>query len=271
MTSHPNPSGTAQTDTRFQRFRAGVRRLYYGMTPGAQRWRLTLLTFDIVTIAYFVISSMLDPNRSNHIADYLIAAVLTADYLLRLAAAHRPVRAVFEFTAVTDLVVILSLLASAFIDNLAFLRVVRMLRLLRSYHLLKELRDASAFFRRNEEIIQSAINLFVFVFVVTAIVYVAEAHRNPEINTYLDALYYTVTTLTTTGFGDITMTDSFGRFLTVMIMIFGVGLFLRLVQTIFRPQKIHYTCPDCGLSRHDPDAVHCKHCGRTIHIPTEGE
>jgi voltage-gated potassium channel len=35
--------------------------------------------------------------------------------------------------------------------------------------------------------------------------------------------------------------------------------------------KVRYTCPDCGLNRHDPDAVHCKHCGRTINIATEGE
>ena len=59
--------------------------------------------------------------------------------------------------------------------------------------------------------------------------------------------------------------------ISVAIMIFGVALFLRLIQTIFRPQKVHHRCPDCGLSRHDPDAVHCKHCGRTINIPTEGE
>jgi voltage-gated potassium channel len=39
---------------------------------------------------------------------------------------------------------------------------------------------------------------------------------------------------------------------------------------LFRPQKVHYECPDCGLTRHDPDAVHCKHCGATIHIETEG-
>jgi voltage-gated potassium channel len=56
----------------------------------------------------------------------------------------------------------------------------------------------------------------------------------------------------------------------VLIMIFGVSLFIRLAQTLFRPQKVHYECPKCGLSRHDPDAVHCKHCGAVVNIPTEG-
>ena len=266
-------SSSAETKgpSTFSSFRMGVRRLYYGMTPGARRWRLALLVFDLVTITYFIVSSMLDPDRTDHRIDYAIAFLLFIDYTLRIIAAHRPWRSAIEFTAIADLIVILSLFASAFVENLAFLRVVRMLRLLRSYHLLKELRDLSPFFKRNEEIIQSAVNLLVFVFVVTAIVYVTEGHRNPSINTYLDALYFTVATLTTTGFGDITMTDSFGRLLTVIIMIFGVGLFLRLVQTIFRPQKVTHHCPDCGLSKHDTDAIHCKHCGRAITIPTEGE
>lgn len=251
--------------------RQRLRELYYGDAAASRRFRIGLLAFDLLTIGYFVVSSMLDPDNAHHAADYLIASVLALDYAARLLIANRPWRAAVEFTAIADLIVILSLVASAFVDNLGFLRVVRMLRLLRSYHILKELRAISPYFRRNEEIIQSSVNLVVFIFVVTAVVFVTEGHRNPSINTYLDALYFTVTTLTTTGFGDITLTDSFGRMLAVVIMVFGVALFLRLVQTIFRPQKVSYTCPDCGLTRHDPDAVHCKHCGRTIHIRTEGE
>ena len=139
-----------------------------------------------------------------------------------------------------------------FTDNLAFLRVVRMLRLLRSYRVLRELREVSPFFTRNEEIIHSSINLFVFIFVVTAVVYVVEGRINPKINNYFDALYFTVTTLTTTGFGDITMTDTAGKMLAVIIMILGVALFLRLIQTIFRPQKVAYPCPECGLETPRP-------------------
>lgn len=255
----------------FARFRKELRNLYFGSGLGPRAWRYSLLVFDIVTIGYFIVSSVIDPNRVHHTVDFIIAGVLTADYLARALATARPGRYLASFTSIADVIVIISLLAPAFFENLAFLRVVRMLRVLRSYHLLKELRDASSWFRRNEDILQSSVNLMVFIFVVTAVVYVLEADVNPAISNYLDALYFTVTTLTTTGFGDITMTDSVGRLMTVVIMIFGVALFLRLVQTIFRPQKVNYPCPDCGLNRHDPDAVHCKHCGRVLKIPTEGE
>ena len=93
----------------------------------------------------------------------------------------------------------------------------------------------------------------------------------PRSANYADALYFTVTTLTTTGFGDITLTGTPGRLLSVAVMIVGVTLFLRLVQVLLRPSKVREECPSCGLQLHDPDAIHCKHCGRVLHIKTEGE
>ncbi|MCC2111407.1 MAG: ion transporter [Hyphomicrobiales bacterium] len=245
--------------------------LYHGTNKRSRRFRLALLVFDVTTIVFFIASSMIDPGIVYHIVDYAIAAVLLADFIARMIVANRRLRFLTRFTSIADIIVIVSLILPAFINNLAFMRVVRMLRLMRSYHVLKEFREFWPFFRKNEEIIQSTINLSVFVFVLTAVVYVLEGHRNPNINNYLDALYFTVTTLTTTGFGDITMQDTVGRVVAVIIMVFGVALFLRLVQTVFRPTKVNFACPNCGLNRHDPDAVHCKHCGLVLNIPTEGD
>jgi voltage-gated potassium channel len=135
---------------------------------------------------------------------------------------------------------------------------------------VRELRRHLGFFVKNEEVIFSALNLLVFIFVVTATVYEFQVPVNDSINNYVDALYFTITTLTTTGFGDITLVGSTGRLLAVVIMVVGVALFLRLIQTIFRPSKVKYECPDCGLSRHELDAIHCKHCGRQLRIRTEG-
>jgi len=53
-------------------------------------------------------------------------------------------------------------------------------------------------------------------------------------------------------------------------MFFGVTLFLRLAQVLFRPSKVRYECTTCGLMLHDADAIHCKHCGAYVHIDTEG-
>ncbi|MFC4349138.1 potassium channel family protein [Kordiimonas lipolytica] len=245
--------------------------LYFGADQRAHRFRLALLALDLLTIAFFILSSLLERGLATYIIDYSIALFLLVEFSARLYIARRKLRFLVSFSSLADLIVIFSLIAPLFIDNLGFLRVVRMLRLMRSYHMLKTIRQESSWFRQNEQVILSSVNLAIFVFVITAVVYVLEAGRNASINNYLDALYYTVATLTTTGFGDITMDDTLGRMVSVIIMVFGVALFLRLVQTIFRPTKVQYACETCGLNRHDPDAVHCKHCGTTIKIPTEGE
>lgn len=251
--------------------RERLKSLYYGDSETARYFRFGLLTFDLLTISFFILSSAFEPTLLLFAFDYLIALLLILDYVARAIIANQVKRYVISFTSLADLIVIVSFLIPVFIDNLAFLRVVRMLRLMRSYHMLRELRSMSTFFRRNEAVIESAVNLLLFIFVTTAVVFVVEGERNPNIGNYLDSLYFTVATLTTTGFGDITMTDTAGRVLAVVIMVVGVGLFLRLVQTIFRPTKVSLPCPDCGLQRHDPDAVHCKHCGRVLNISTEGD
>ena len=99
------------------------------------------------------------------------------------------------------------------------------------------------------------------------IVYVQQRGINPDIDDYLDAFYFTIATLTTTGFGDITLEGSYGRLLATLVMIFGISLFLNLVGALFRPSKVDYRCPRCALLEHDVDAVYCKACGHMLQIP----
>ena len=184
--------------------------------------------------------------------------------------AHRhPLRYLESTVAVLDLVVIASLFVSALGANLGFLRVLRTLRLLRSYNVLGQLKARFPAVRRKSEVILAALNLAVFVVIVSSVVFVTQHGVNPKIQDFVDALYFSVATLTTTGFGDITLIGStFGELLSVAMMVVGITLFLRLAQTVFRPGgKVRYPCPRCGLQRHEPDAVHCK--GAAMYKHTE--
>jgi voltage-gated potassium channel len=250
--------------------REKIRRLYFGDDDRARTFRYSLIGFDMVTIGLFLLSP-LGGHRPRMIAlDLVIGVLLAVEFLARLYAQRSPLRHLLSVTAAADLIVIGSLLLPVFLENFAFLRIARALRLLRSYHLLRDLRADSPWFRQHEDIIQRTVNLGVFIFIVTSVVYVTQHHINPQISGYVDALYFTITTLTTTGFGDITLAGPGGRILAVIIMVVGVGLFLRLLQSIFRPNKVRFECPDCALRLHDADAVHCKHCGRVLHIPDDG-
>jgi len=254
-----------------ERVKSGIESLYIGRSRVSLLFRLGLLCFDILTISLFLVLTFVDENAAwVTYVDIVVAAVLTFDYVARYWLDKRKLHFFFHFTNLADLVVIGSLIAHAFVENLAFLRVLRALRLLRSYHVLGMLRGRYRWVRSHEEVLVSSLNLVVFIFVCTAIVFVTQDDINPAITNYVDALYFTIATLTTTGFGDITLKGDAGKLMAVLIMVFGISLFIRLVQTVFRPARVRHRCKECGLSRHDPDAVHCKHCGETLNIPTEG-
>ena len=252
------------------RFKKTLRDYYDGDSARAHRFRYGLLVFDLFTICFLVATSFTAHSRNVEIIDAGVGVVLLVEFLARLWIARSRTKFLLSPFGIADIIVIVSLLAPIVGEGLAFLRVARLLRLLRSYQLVQRLRQDSLFFRRNELTLLSAINLAVFLFVMTAIVYETQHYTNPKIANYVDALYFTVTALTTTGFGDIVLEGTPGRLISVVIMIFGVSLFLRLVQVMLRPSKVQHRCPDCGLNRHDHDAVHCKACGRLLNIEDEG-
>jgi voltage-gated potassium channel len=245
-------------------------RLYNGSSQQARMFRLGMLVFDVIIIIFFITASFLPQSNLIHALELAIGLALLADFLARWWICKDPAEYFRQFSTWTDLLVLVTLVLPFFTENLLFLRLLRAVRLFRSYHLIRDLRSEFAFFRKNSEAVEAAINLLVFIFITSAVVYVVEAHRHPKVGNFVDALYFTVSTLTTTGFGDIVFTDMWGRILSIFIMLAGVGLFLRLVQTLFRPTKVNHECPACGLTRHELDAVHCKHCGLLLHIKDSG-
>lgn len=250
--------------------RTRLRTLYEGAGPTGDRFRYALLAFDLLTVAWLITSSFFERGQQHVQIDVAIGVVFLLDFMARLFISRRPLKDLASFWGLADVLVIISLLFPIWGEGLAFLRVLRLYRVFHSPQTLDQLRDDIRGFRRNETTIRAALNLMIFIFAMTSLVYQTQVGSNDDIRNYVDALYFTVTTLTTTGFGDITMVGSGGRLLAVVIMIFGISLFLRLVQVVLRPPKAHFPCPTCGLRRHDHDAVHCKACGTVLNIPDDG-
>lgn len=247
-----------------------IRALYEGDSHAAHTFRYILLIFDLVTIGFVVVTSFFTHTPLIEAIDVVFGILILADFIVRLWIERQKSRYLTRLSTWADIVSVVSFLAPIAGEGLGFMRVLRTLRLLHTYQTLARLRQDFGYFRKNEDIILSSMNLGVFLFIMTGLIYATQYGINPEIRNYVDALYFTVTTLTTTGFGDITLGGPWGRLLSVLVMIFGVTLFLRLLQVLFRPSKVRQECDVCGLVLHDADAVHCKHCGTVIHIETEG-
>lgn len=244
--------------------------LYHKDTKRAVAFRYGLLLLDIVFMVFIVASSFFYGHGAFEVCDVIFGIIFLLEIAARFYANPHRMAYLVSISGVVDMVVVVSLVMPLLGENFAFLRVIRTIRLLRSYQMLLRLRTDFGFFRANEDIIQSAVNLMVFIFVMTAVVFETQVGHNQGIQNYVDALYFTVATLTTTGFGDITLGNHSGKMLAIIIMIFGVSLFIRLIQTMFRSHKVRFACTQCGLLLHDRDAVHCKHCGVVLNIPNEG-
>ncbi len=270
MANTESPASSDAEESRgIDRLRSRLRLLYHGQSTKALRFQAVILIVDLAIIAFFIATPLLRDSDTFLWLDYSIAAVLAIDLLARGLASTHPMRWLRQLPVIIDIFILVTLLAPTWLFNLGFLRILRLWTLTRSSIVWRPLEKRGLGDYR--ETIQAVINLLVFIFVVTGFVYTAFAQRESGIVGYVDALYFTVTTMTTTGFGDIVLPGTFGKLTSIVVMIIGISLFVRLAQLIFRPAKVSFPCPQCGLQRHEPDAVHCKACGHLLNIPDEGQ
>jgi voltage-gated potassium channel len=257
----------AEPTRRLTRMRAYFRALYHGRTPGAQRFRLRILWLDFILIAFFIATPFFRDQAAFIALDYVIAAIVAVEIAARALAAPNFKRW-FIRNGIIDLVVLATLLVPFWMANFAFLRVLRLWSLIHSdffWETIGRKYDDT----RWEETTKAIVTMATFMFLASGTVYALYAQQHAGVSTFIDALYFTTATVTTTGFGDVVLPGSVGKLISIVIMVSGVTLFVRLAQAVTRPAKVRFSCPSCGLGRHDLDAVHCKACGVLINIPNE--
>lgn len=251
--------------------RQTLRELYWGRTARALRFQARLLVFDLVLIGFFVASPFLERSTLVLAIDYVIAAVLALDLMARAWTYRKFSLWIMRPIVIADFIVLLSLLFPHFGINLAFLRILRGYSLINSTFFWSVVSRGKLAGTTTEETVKAIANLVIFIFVMTGFVHSTFAARTADINSYWDSLYFTVSSLTTTGYGDITLEGPWGRVLSIFIMVFGISLFVRLAHVALRPNKVVHPCGSCGLRRHEPDAVHCKACGALLNIAHDND
>ncbi|MBB4005416.1 potassium channel family protein [Aurantimonas endophytica] len=254
--------------TRFTRTRIHLRRLYHGRRPNALRFQMAVLVVDLVIIAFFIASPVLRETEAFFVVDYSVAAILGLDIAARCFAAREPLRWLRQPFVLLDLVILATLLFPNELVNFGFLRIVRLWSISQSGVLWRPLRRWG--YPEWETPGRAIVNLLTFLFLATGFIYTTFFRYGSGLEGYIDAFYFTVSSVTTTGYGDITLPGTWGKLTSIVIMIIGISLFVRLAQAVFRPYKVMFPCPDCGLQRHDVDAVHCKACGHMLKIRDDG-
>lgn len=241
--------------------------------------------FDVILILSIVLSVlvvMLDSVSSIKIkygqflysVEWFFTILFTIEYILRLISVERPIRYAKSFFGVVDLLAILPTYVSIFFPGSRFLTVIRILRVLRIFRVLKLVQYLSEAKLLKQALHASRRKITVFLFTVLimavilgSIIYIIEGEEN-GFTSIPRSIYWSIVTLTTVGYGDISPKTPLGQALAAVIMILGYSIIAVptgiMTVEISRAQESEITtqvCPYCSAEGHDKDAVFCKFCG----------
>jgi len=197
--------------------------------------------------------------------------------VLRLACVRRPLRYARSFFGVVDLLAILPTYLSFFIAGSQSLSVIRALRLLRVFRVLKlahfvgEERALRAALRASSrKIIIFLGTVLMVTIIVGSLMYLVEGPEN-GFTSIPESVYWAIVTMTTVGYGDIAPQTLLGKFIASAMMILGYGIIavptgivtVEVSRSLSSSTRTH-ACPACGSEGHAVDAVHCKYCGERL-------
>ena len=246
--------------------------------------------FDTVLIG-FIVSSILVvildsvfrfdtyANIGFQVLEYLFTAFFTFEYLVRLYCSPNPRQYAFSFFGIVDLLSTLPLYLGFFLQGARYLLIVRSFRLIRVFRVFK----LFSFLNEGNLLMQSLwisrakIGVF-FLFVlilnisIGTLMYVVEGNRPDTPFTDIPAsIYWSIVTMTTVGYGDITPITGMGRFLSAVVMLFGytiiaipTGIVSAALFEEGRLRKQERSCPHCRKQIDDTDARYCPYCGQLL-------
>lgn len=247
----------------------------YGSKAGI-RMEGTLFFLNFLAIVLFIIETH-DISEATHTflltAELGLVGVFILEYMARMWVAKGKVKHFFSVYSLIDLAAILPV-AVNFI-NLTFLRIFRILRLFRILRILRFqriFRSKNTMFGQLSDtqlvVIRIVLTVFTIIFVSSGFIWAVENKVNPgEFGTIWHALYFSVVTLSTVGYGDITPLSPWGKAITIGMIISGIALIPwqlgKLVKIMFiSGGKSELKCSKCGLMEHENDAKFCKQCGK---------
>lgn len=238
---------------------------------------LTLILFSVLIVLLESVRSVENAYGTYlNLAEWIVTALFTIEYAIRLMTAKNPRRYVVSFFGFVDLLAIAPVYLSFFFGVSHSFTVVRSLRLLRVFRILKLTEYLGAADVLGIALRQSARKIVVFLFgVLTIVIIVGALMYQIEGESYgftsiPVAMYWAIVTVTTVGYGDISPHTVLGRILASMLMIVGYGIIavptgivsFELARATASGTVRH--CPACGMQPHDQDAIFCKRCG--IHL-----
>jgi voltage-gated potassium channel len=255
--------------------------IYEADTPIGKTFDIGLLFVIVLSIVLVMLESIPGLNERYYwefyAAEWIITAIFTIEYILRIVVIKRPTKYIFSFYGIVDLLSTLPTYIAILGGGHNLLFAVRALRLLRIFRILKITRYIGESNRLLLALRNSRAKILVFLYAVVilcvimgTIMYLVEGPENGY-TSIPTGIYWTIVTLTTVGFGDIHPITPLGQFIASLIMITGYGIIAvptGIVTSEFtrsgRVQVNTQVCPHCNESQHLDKAEYCHNCGKLL-------
>jgi voltage-gated potassium channel len=257
--------------------------IFEAETPMGKAFDVALLLLILLSIAAVMLESVADiaqvygaPLR---VAEWVFTVLFSIEYILRVMVVGRPRGYVLSFYGIVDLLSVLPTYLSVLIPGAQSLLIVRVLRLLRAFRVLKLSRYVHDANELSVALQASRRKILVFLstvvtigVIVGAVMYLVEP-AEAGFTSIPISVYWAVVTLTTVGYGDITPDTILGRFLAACLMVIGYGV-IAVPTGIVTAELTHMrhpvvstqSCPQCSREGHVVDAKHCRFCGSHLSV-----
>jgi len=245
--------------------------------------------FDIILIITIVISiilvmlesvSSIDQKYHNflNISEWIITILFTLEYIARIVCIKKPSSYIFSFYGIIDLLATIPKYLSLIFIGTHALIALRALRLLRVFRILKLARYMGASINLITALKASRIKIMVFLFAILVltiilgtVMYLIEGPEN-GFTSIPYSMYWSIVTLTTVGYGDISPNTPFGQFIASIVMILGYGIIAvptgivtsEMTKANSSNQSNTQHCPNCAADVHLNDATFCHKCGKKL-------
>ncbi len=211
--------------------------------------------------------------------EWTLTVLFTIEYIVRIYCSPNPRRYLTSFYGFIDLISILPSYLSLFVPGANFLLVIRIMRFLRIFRVLKLVRystEASTLGRSMYHARRKVLIFFLSVLVMTTIfgslMYIVEGPEN-GFSSIPKSIYWTIVTITTVGYGDITPQTPLGQFIAALTMLMGysilavpTGIFTAELAQELQRERMNVVCPNCSKVGHDHDADYCRSCGGLLNL-----
>jgi voltage-gated potassium channel len=255
--------------------------IYDSHTTAGRLFDLVLIAAILASVAVVMVDSV-EKFTQQHgelllVLEWAFTILFSIEYLIRIYCNPRPLKYIFSFFGIIDLLSILPAYLLFLFSGAKYMMIIRLLRILRVFRILK----LSHYVTQSNLLLiaisasKSKILVFLF-FMLTitslfgAVMYLVEGPEH-GFTSIPRSIYWAIVTVTTVGYGDISPQTALGQTLSSLMMLTGyaiiavpTGIFTAELSKTMKDHISESECPACHKTGHYIAANYCFACGAKL-------